>query len=814
MKHFGIIAVLALGLNTSAQTTLAVVNTPVVTNPELPNGIITGDVKTTDNQPAASVSIQIKGTNKITLTDDQGSFSFTNLKEGSYTLIISMVGLKSQEKTVDVKKDQTVPVQITLQENARELDAVVIATGKTLNDRTLSIGKVPIHPMDLPQSVAVIGQGLIRDQQAQRLSDVVKNVNGVYLATTRGSSQETFAARGYSFGSSNLFKNGSRVNSGAMPEVSSLDRVEVLKGSAAILFGQVAPGGVVNMITKQPKFKFGGEVSFRAGSYDLYKPAFDIYGPITSNLAYRLNGTYETANSYRDQVHTKRYYVNPSFLYKLSNRTTLVLEGDYLNHEFTPDFGIGTIGDTKIPDVPRSRYLGASWSYATTQQATATASISHKFSEAWRLQSSLSYQFYKRDYFATERIQAAANGDWVRPLGRTLTDEDYYSAQVNLNGNFKTGNLEHTFLSGVDADRYFTTAYGFSYPAVAGLPAGSYDRINIFDLQKYQQRTDMPVATAIRKTEAPINRIGGYVQDLVKLSDKFNLLAGIRWSYVETRGIDSLSLVNGATTKGSNRYDKAFSPRFGIVYKPAATTSLFASYANSFTVNTGQDVYGAAIAPSIIDQYEVGIKNDFFKGKLSTNVTVYRIINNNLAQMAPFKADGVTPNSDATIKVLSGQTTSDGWEVDLAAHPVEGMDITAGYSHNYIRYTKTSPEKGSFITGERLVNNPEHTANGSIFYTFGQGALKGFKLGGSVFYVGDRFGGWNNNVGQAQTYNRLIAVDGFTTADIAAGYSFKKVSLLAKVSNLTNTLNYYVHENYSINPIPPRQLVATVSYKF
>jgi iron complex outermembrane recepter protein len=112
------------------------------------------------------------------------------------------------------------------------------------------------------------------------------------------------------------------------------------------------------------------------------------------------------------------------------------------------------------------------------------------------------------------------------------------------------------------------------------------------------------------------------------------------------------------------------------------------------------------------------------------------------------------------------------------------------------------------------VSTPAHTANGSIFYTFSKGALNRLKLGASVFYVGDRFGGWNNTKGQAQNYSRLIAVDAFTTIDVTVGYSIRKLSLLAKLSNLANTYNYYVHENYSINPIPPRQVVATISYKF
>jgi iron complex outermembrane receptor protein len=131
-----------------------------------------------------------------------------------------------------------------------------------------------------------------------------------------------------------------------------------------------------------------------------------------------------------------------------------------------------------------------------------------------------------------------------------------------------------------------------------------------------------------------------------------------------------------------------------------------------------------------------------------------------------------------------------------------------------MRYTKTPDAKGNYVEGERLVNTPAHTANWSAFYVFKNKRLKGLKIGATAFYTGNRFGGWNNTIGQAQNYSRLIPVKGFTTIDISAGYNINRISLLAKVSNLANTFNYYVHENYSINPIAPRQVVGTIAYRF
>ena len=197
---------------------------------------------------------------------------------------------------------------------------------------------------------------------------------------------------------------------------------------------------------------------------------------------------------------------------------------------------------------------------------------------------------------------------------------------------------------------------------------------------------------------------------------------------MQTVGIDSTNFLTGVRTKGRTRNDNAFSPRFGLVYKPAPSTSLFASYASSFSVNTGTDIHGSSLPPSTIDQYEAGIKNDFFKGMLSVNLTLYHIVNNNLAQTALFDKDG-NQNSNTSIKVLSGQTKSDGVELDVAAQPLAGLSILAGYSYNNARYTKTDTTKGSFIEGEKLVNNPTNTANASIFYTINKGGLRGFKLG-------------------------------------------------------------------------------------
>ncbi|MGJ7031831.1 TonB-dependent siderophore receptor [Niabella hirudinis] len=779
-------------------------------NAQTNTGNIEGVITTPEGNPVPNVNVTIKGKKKHAVTNEKGHFEFNEIPYGEYILVYSFEGETSQEVPVTVPPVSSEASKYNLSLNARELKEVIVRIGGSINQGTARIGKSNIPIMDLPQAVTIIGQATIENQQAQRLSDVVKNVNGVYLGGARASTQETFYARGYNLGNTNTFKNGFRVNSGAMPEMSAIESVEVLKGGAALLYGNVAPGGIINMITKKPRFNFGGEINMRVGSYDLYKPSVDIYGPISQSVAYRLNGTYEKANSYRNEVHSERFYVNPSLLFKLSEKTKLLVQGDYLQHKFTPDFGIGTMSDKAgvyggktVTPVGRNAFFGAPWQYAQTNQATASAELNHTFNDNWQLSALAGYQNYERDYFSLERIQADVNGKWRRPLGKTNNKQDYYTGQVNLNGQFQTGTIGHKVLIGMDGERDLTTNLASTYSA-----STFYDSINLVDPAAYTPRTDMPADWKWKTSaDAFVTRFGAYVQDFVTLSDKFKLLAGIRWSFQQTDPTQTTYLQNDSAAYGNIQIDKAFSPRIGLVYQPTNHTTVFSSYSNSFSPNSGRDINNQPLKPSFIDQFELGVKNDFLDGLLSANLTLYRIINSNLSQPAL---------ENPEYRELTGQTTSDGIEVDLKSQPVKGWDILAGYSYNNMRYTKTSGRKGSFVEGPRLVNSPAHTANATTFYTFQDGAVRGLKFGGGIYYVGERNAGWNNDYSDdnGTIRDRMFKVDGFVTVDVSAGYTYKKWSLLAKLANITNTFNYYVHENYSINPIPPRNFVVTAAFKF
>jgi iron complex outermembrane receptor protein len=804
-------------------------------------GVIKGVIRTSDGRPAAFVSVGIPKSAKGANTAEDGSFQITGVEPGEHELQVSYVGLQPQRQTVTVVAGQATKADFALSESSAQLNEVVVK-GSNITNRPATASKADIAPLDLPQSVGVVSSTVIADQQINRLGDALRNVSGVSLTQQRGGVAETFSARGSSIGigggGGSIFKNGLLTNTQGFPDASTLESVEVLKGAAALLYGNVSGGLIINTVTKKPRYNWGGSVEMRVGSYSFYKPIVDVYGPLTKNLAFRVVGTYENAKSYRDVVTSKRLYVNPSLLYKFGEKTDLLVQGDYLRSDVTPDAGVGIINlntESRLFDnTPRSRFINTPWAYNVTDQASGSAVLNHRFSDQWRLSAIAGVTDTRVHGFglAVPNNAIAANGDYKRTLGAVNTTERDWNGQLNLNGKFATGFLGHQLLVGADALRITTTSTTFKYQDAAGKISSDYGTINILDPTKYAgTRTDVPSILDTARTTSPSYRFGGYVQDLITITPMFKVLGGVRYSYQNTQQTSIANYDKQATRPGpASKVDKAWSPKGALIFQPLPTLSFYASYANNFIVNTGTDIYGQNLSPSLVNQYEVGAKTELFGSRLFANATVYRYVNNNFAQTAPFDRFG-KPNAVTTVKELTGETTSDGVDLDISGNLAPNFYFNTGYAYNFARYTNAGAAVGSPIDGERLTNNPAHTANASIFYTFDRPGLRGLKVGASAFYTGQRLGGNNNTVPDPKTtnptnpdgtpnksyaapYNRTISLSGFTTLDLSVGYAYQHFSILAKLSNITNELNYLVHDRYSINPIPPRQFQTTVAYRF
>ncbi|AQX50462.1 TonB-dependent siderophore receptor [Elizabethkingia anophelis] len=697
-------------------------------------------------------------------------------------------------------------------------------TGNPNKAKPLST-KSNLTVMETPQPIAIVTHEIIEQQQAKQLSDVLQNVNGIYVTSSRGNSQDSFGGRGFILGNDNILKNGARVNSGVFPEVSGLERVEVLKGANAMLYGNTAAGGIINMVTKKPRFQTGGSFSLSGGSWNTYKPTFDVYGPISKDVAFRLNGTYETAKSFRDHVSSEKIYLNPSILFNIGKKSQLIVEGDYLINNFTPDFGIGSItnkdGSYSMNTLlPRNAFLGANWQYQDVKQASTNITFNHQISNNWSLNVITSYQNYTKDYFSTERVQWEYDKNnrlnWKRPLNKTYNEQNYTSFQANVNGEFNTGKINHKVLIGADSDYGTADSYTYFNPSNnKTYGTGGGNGILYLDDTSTWSSGSIPASAIQDRNRIRTRRVGIYVQDFISLTKEFKVLAGLRWSYIQN--MPTINTNFRTNTKklvdNSSTSDQALSPKVGLVYMPNDNLSLFATYTNSFSANTGYDINRSTLKPTTIDQYEVGVKKNLWNNAIAVNLSAYQILYKNYYQTAELNAGG-QPNSDPNMKEFAGKMRSRGVELDITGNPSKNLSLIGGISYNNSVYLDT-PDNFGYVENQRIVRTPATTANLSAFYTLPK-YIKGLKIGASFYYIGDRLAGWNDTKATNNSRNgvsRIFTLKDYTTFALSMGYDWKKFSIQAKVNNLFDTVNYNVHENYSVNPIAPRNYYFTLTYR-
>lgn len=801
--------------------TLICFNMVLIAQPALQT--IKGTVRSKDGQPVPFVSVVLKEPGKGVLTNAVGEYLFTDIRAGEYTLVVSCAGLQTVTTRIACTGAGTKVTDFTLEESRQQLEEIILSSGYTQNEKLITAGKIAIRPMDLPQAITIISKETLERQQVLRVSDVLQQVNGVYLSGTTGGFQEEISARGFAFSSANTFKNGVRFNNAVMPEMSGVERVEFLKGGSAVLFGNVAPGGIMNIVTKKPKFNQGGSVSLRTGSFGFVKPQLDLFGSLDKQqrAAFRVNTSYEKANSFRDEVSAERFYINPSLLFKLSEKTELLISGDYLTDKRTPDFGTGAI-NYEVAPVARNYFLGVNWGYNKSTQSMINTTLTTQLNKNWQFAGTAAWQQFRSELFAAARPNTGGymiqpDGTWIRGLQKSRSAQDYFLLQADFTGKFRTGTIAHQLLAGADADQYYTDSYTYQTTAYNNPLSNTairnrniYDTINVFDPygNTFSRRNDIPYLAPNLLTASPIFRTGIYVQDLLHLSDKWKILGGLRYSRQENQRASVDTLAKGTRGYVNAYLSEALNPRAGLVFQPTGRHSLFISYTNNFSPNTGVDTANNPLKPSVIGQWEAGFKSDLLNKKLSVNLTGYIIRNSDLslAVVNP-------PASVPAARELVGEVTSKGLELDIQGKPVTGLTVAAGYSYNDTRYTKTNSSNSSIKKGDRLRYNPSNTANVHLFYSFpAQTKLNGFTAGAGVYYVGDRLAGRNNT--SANPGYKLMALPDYALVDLSAGYVMGRYAARIKISNLFDQLSYNVHDDNSVNPIAPRQFSMSVSYSF
>ena len=637
---------------------------------------------------------------------------------------------------------------------------------------------------DIPQSIQVIPRQVLKDQQVNRVEDAVRNVSGVTKGQGFGGTADGFIIRG--FPSTNILRDGFKGSDftssfSTIPETNTLEKIEILKGPASILYGNVEPGGVINLVKKKPLDTpyYGAELSL--GSFKFLQTSVDLSGPLNDNksVLYRLNGVYENSSSFRDFTQIDRVTIAPQVSWKISDRTTLSINSDYLKDNRPFDLGLIAFG-TGVADIPISRRLGEPNDFRKVETISVGSTLEHKFSDNWQLRNSLRFEKFNNQ---TSRFQYAelneSTGELLREYRSAIGDRTNSTIQTDLIGKFTTGSIGHQLLVGVD------------YTNVRELESGKSSDpifpINIFN----------PVYGATIPTEFSggfdqnyrSNAVGIYVQDQIAFSPQFKALIGGRLDFANQTTTDNLA----ATT--TNQADTAFSPRVGVVYQPIPEISLYTSLSNSFNPNFfALTATNELLKPERGTQYEVGIKGNLFNNRLSTTLAFFDITKTNIAAADPTNSEFVIP---------LGAAKSQGVELDVAGEISPGWNAIASYAYTDARTTQGDE---SIPAGLRLLNSPRHTASLWTSYQLQSGNLKGLGAGIGVFYVGDRSGDAENTY-FLPSYLRTDASLFYRRDDWSVSLGAKNLFGVRYIKSGLSRL-------FETEPGEPFTLMGTVSVKF
>lgn len=749
---------------------------------------------------ANSVRVTVMGEAAVpfaSVTRSSSGLVFSLTSERSTTADRPTSTPQTPDSPVDQPTPETAPSsQPTAPTAAQEEEIEIVVTGEQEEEgyrvpdaSTATRTDTPIR--DIPQSIQVIPEQVIKEQQVTQLDEALRNVSGVTFGGDVDGRGDQFSIRG--FEDAPVLRDGFRRYGSyqSFPEVANLERIEVLKGPASILYGEIQPGGLINLVSKKPLAEPFYEAELQVGNWGFVRPRLDISGPLTSDgsLLYRLNALYQTGDSFRgfDQE-DRRFFISPVLTWRISDRTDLTVSLEYTDDKRPADLGLPALGD-EVVDVPRDRIANNPDDTITNKYLNVGYDLEHRFSENWTLRNAFRYSSYKYNYnvltytLGFDEATESVENFFASQEGR----DKNYTLQTNLLGKFATAGIEHTLLFGVDLshnnERNFTIG-DFETP----IP------VNIFN-PVYGQiiKPEEDKLPDFGGDEIKTNRLGIYVQDQLSLFDNLKLVLGLRYDTVEQETVNLPGLFTQSGEQTRN-YD-SFTPRLGIVYQPVEEVSLYASYSRSFNPNSATTVDGDTLEPEKGEGYEVGVKAELLERRLSATLAYFDITKQNVA---------VTDPTSPLFSIATGEQRSQGVELDVSGQIRQGWNIIAAYA--YIDAEVTA-DTNADIVGNRLFNVPKHSASLWTTYEIQRGNLQGLGFGIGFNYVGEREGDLDNSF-EVDSYFLTNAAIFYRRNNWRFSLNFKN---LFDVNYIKASENNRVSDNY---PGEPFTVMGSVSVEF
>jgi iron complex outermembrane recepter protein len=657
---------------------------------------------------------------------------------------------------------------------------------------------------EIPQAVAVIDAKLIEDNNILRLTDALDLNASVARQNNFGGLWDAFAVRGFA-GDENLPSgylvngfNGGRGFGGAR-DVAGVERIEVLKGPAAALYGRGEPGGTINIVTKRAGFDgFKVNASGLYGSFDRIRFDADANIPVGDNIAVRLIGFSEKSDSFRETVNSKRYGLLPSIAIKLGEDTTLSYDLEWTRSQADFDRGVVAPGGV-LGVMSRRTFLGEPGDGPLKANVTGhQLQLQHDFSDDWSLLLGTSYRETDLEGFSSEAELAGSRqflGRATTPnlLSRQRRFRDYegehFVVRGEVSGDFELAGLRHRMLIGADYDEFDNSQLFLRFRpgsvTATSTEAAQY-AINI--LNPVYGRFPLPVPGPQTNRLDQQKAFGFYLQDQISLSDAVQIRVGLRYDDFSVRSL------NRTTSLAQRRSFNRVSPQFGLVVKASDALSFYAAYGEGFRSNLGARANGEVFDPEYSKSFEFGAKFSLLGDAINGTVSLF-----NLRKRNVLAADVANPGFSIPI----GKAGSTGVEFDLTGKLPGDIDLLFSYAYvdaevkaNVIDLNFGAP----INAGDPLINIPRHSLNAQLSKRFEIGDGKGLTFGAGVQHVGKRLGE------TATTFflPKYTLVRAFADVEVIEG-----LELFADVKNLFNE-TYYTNSFARLWVVPGAPRTATV----
>lgn len=674
-----------------------------------------------------------------------------------------------------------------------------------LATRATSATKTDTALLETTQSISVITRDRLTVQGAQTISDALGYTAGVHASVAGNNpTDSTLMVRGFQQTSTNAYTDGLRNNQIGYyaPEPWGMERIEVLKGPASVLYGQGSPGGTVNFVSKRPTFVAHREVGFSTGSDNRLQTYTDVGDVLDeqNTLAYRFVALGRDADNSIDGIKDDRVYVAPSFTWAPSEDTSLTLLASYQRNKnlFTSNMPYSLFdGSNPNGRVPRHRSLNEpGFDAEKSEQTSFGYEFSHVLNDTWTLRQNARYTHFTGYEHQLYRNSAVIAGNTLNRYYQLRGyGNDNLAIDNQLLGKFDTGPLNHTLLGGVDYQHSRRTNSVRTGDAPA-INIYAPDRSVVVDTSSYTSQFD---------TSEKSRQLGVYLQDQIKLGNWVASLGGrYDWASQDTDS-RTYSVASGLTTGGLSTLDaEDFTGRLGLGYLFDSGVFPYISYTESFVPTAGTDRSGSPFEPETARQYEVGVKYQPSDYDSYLTVAAFDLRRQNVL---------TTDVSAPSYSVQEGEVTSRGIEVEGVLKPLSGLNLIASWTLNDVEVSQDNPNAaGTSNKGKTPVRTPKHLASLWSDYTVQGGLLAGLGFGAGVRYTGSTFGDAQNT----------FKVPDYTVVDAMVSYDFGKADasldgLKAQVNVKNLTDKYYVAGCFATVGCllgAPRTVTADLTYSW